>query len=62
MTDPGSSLAQRFLRAGVPLTLLLDLHDPDGLRVALAAELAASDVAGAPVPALRTPIRLVQTA
>jgi hypothetical protein len=62
MTDLGTSLAQRFLRDGVPLTLLLDLADPDGLRAALAHELAASDVAAAPAPPVAAPIRLVRSA
>ena len=57
MTDSRQTLAQRFLRAGVPLTLLLDLVDPEGLRVALAAELVSGDVAAVPViesPLVRT--------
>lgn len=62
MTPSGASLAQRFLRAGVPLTLLLDLADPDALRAALAHELAAGDVAAAPPPPESRPVRLVRTA
>jgi len=46
----GPSLAQRLLADGIPLTLLLDLYDPAGMRSALAAELLASDVALAPAP------------
>jgi hypothetical protein len=49
-----------MLRAGIPLTLLIDLHDPEGLRIAHAAELAPSDVTAAPAPA--SPNRLVRTA
>jgi hypothetical protein len=44
MSDLPPTFAQRLLRSGVPLTLLLDLHDPEGMRVALAAELLESDV------------------
>ena len=44
-------LALHLLRNGIPPSLLLDLLDPDGMRVALAAELAASDVERAPAPA-----------
>lgn len=61
MTVPGTSLTQRLLRAGVPLTLLLDLADPDGLRAALAHELAASDVAAAPPPPIPA-VSLVRSA
>ena len=50
MSDLPPSFAQRLLRTGVPLTLLLDLADPDGMRVALAAELLDSDVRLAPAP------------
>jgi hypothetical protein len=44
-------LALHLLRNGIPPSLLLDLLDPDGMRVALAAELTASDVERAPAPA-----------
>jgi len=50
--SPGTSLAWRLLRDGVPPTLLIDLLDPAGLRVALAAELLPADVAAAPAPPL----------
>lgn len=48
-----SPLALQLLGAGIPPSLLIDLLDPEGMRVALAAELAASDVAraAATVPA-----------
>jgi hypothetical protein len=39
------TLAEQLLREGVPPSLLIDLLDPEGLRVALASELLASDVA-----------------
>lgn len=48
MTAP--SLALRLLENGIPPTLLIDLLDPEGMRVALASELAASDVRRAPTP------------
>jgi hypothetical protein len=47
------TLAPRLLTGGVPLTLLIDLLDPEGMRIALAAELLAQDVALAPAPPLR---------
>jgi len=62
MTPPGRSLAQRFLSDGIPLTLLLDLADPDGLKAALAHELAPSDVAAAPPPPVVEPVRVVRSA
>lgn len=47
--------AERLLRDGIPPSLLIDLLDPDGMRVALAAEVleseTASDVRQAPAPA-----------
>ena len=46
----GPSLALRMLRDGIPLTLLIDLLDPEGMKVALAAELLTRDVARAPAP------------
>lgn len=61
MTVTGTSLAQRFLHDGIPLTLLLDLADPDGHRAALAQELLASDVAAAPAP-VDAEIRLIRSA
>lgn len=44
------TLAGRFLLEGIPLTLLIDLLDPEGMRQALAAELLEADVARAPAP------------
>ncbi|MCW2601435.1 MAG: hypothetical protein JWM02_3264 [Frankiales bacterium] len=64
MTDlrlrTGPSLAFRLLTDGIPLSLLIDLLDPEGMKVALAGELLGSDVAWAPAPAL--PRRVVRTA
>lgn len=54
------TLAQVFLREGIPLTLLLDVHDPEGLKAALTAELLGSDVDLAPAPDLMT--AMVRTA
>ena len=45
-------LALRLLQDGIPPTLLIDLLDPEGMRIALASELTAADVARAPAPAL----------
>ena len=45
-------LALHLLRNGIPPSLLLDLADPEGMRLALASELAASDVQRAPAPAV----------
>ena len=47
------TLASRLLTDGIPLTLLIDLLDPEGMRIALAAELLAQDVARAPAPPVR---------
>ena len=44
-------LALRLLQGGVPPTLLIDLLDPEGMKLALAGELTPSDVALAPAPA-----------
>lgn len=52
-----SPLALRLLGAGIPPSLLIDLLDPEGMRVALAAELAASDVQQAPAPAVAGAVR-----
>jgi hypothetical protein len=52
-------LAQRLLQDGIPLTLLMDLLDPEGMKLALAAELTPSDVARTPSPA---PHRATRTA
>jgi hypothetical protein len=53
-------LALHLLRNGIPPSLLLDLADPEGMRLALASELAASDVERAPAPAV--PGRKARTA
>jgi hypothetical protein len=52
-------LALRLLQDGIPPTLLIDLLDPEGMKLALASELTASDVLRAPAPA---PVRQVRTA
>lgn len=44
-------LALRLLAGGVPPSLLIDLLDPEGMRVALAGELTTADVRRAPAPA-----------
>ncbi len=53
----GPTLASRLLTAGIPLTLLIDLLDPEGMRIALAAELLAQDATLAPAP----PVRQIRT-
>ena len=53
-------LALRLLLDGIPPSLLIDLLDPEGMKVALASELTTSDVAAAPAPAL--PVRRLRTA
>ena len=53
-------LALHLLRNGIPPSLLLDLADPEGMRLALAAELVAADVDRAPAPAV--PARAARTA
>lgn len=61
MTAPscsGPRLAPLLLAAGIPPSLLMDLLDPEGMRLALAAELAAGDVAAAPAPAVERRARL----
>jgi hypothetical protein len=51
MSDPlRASLASRLLADGIPPSLLIDLLDPEGMKIALASELLASDVALAPAP------------
>lgn len=50
---PARTLAQRLLAGGVPPSLLIDLLDPEGARLALASELLEIEVARTPVPALR---------
>jgi len=55
MSDPQSgapSLALHLLTHGIPPTLLIDLLDPVGMKIALASELTESDVALAPAPAV----------
>jgi hypothetical protein len=42
-----------LLDGGVPPSLLIDLLDPDGMRVALAGELTEDDVRRAPAPVAR---------
>ena len=49
----GPSLCFRLLADGIPPTLLIDLLDPEGMRMALAGELTATDVVLAPAPQLR---------
>ncbi len=44
---PGPGLVMQLLGAGIPPSLLIDLLDLDGMRAALAAELAESDAATA---------------
>lgn len=56
----GPSLCFRLLADGIPPTLLIDLLDPEGMRVGLASELLASDVALSPAPPLR--FRAIRTA
>jgi hypothetical protein len=61
MSDPmRASLASRLLADGIPPSLLIDLLDPQGMKLALAAELLASDVALAPAPPVE--LRDVRTA
>ncbi len=52
LATSGPSLALRLLTDGIPPSLLIDLLDPEGMKVALASELAASDVARAPAPSV----------
>ena len=56
----GPSLAFRLLSDGLPLTLLLDLVDPEGMRAGLACELLVTDVALTAAPP--QPARQFQTA
>jgi hypothetical protein len=54
MSDPlRASLASRLLADGIPPSLLMDLLDPEGMKIALASELLESDVALAPAPGVR---------
>ncbi|MGB8650842.1 MAG: hypothetical protein WCD35_09290 [Mycobacteriales bacterium] len=57
-THAGPSLALRLLTDGIPPSLLMDLLDPVGMKLALAAELTPSDVALAPAPPLARKDRL----
>jgi hypothetical protein len=50
LPQSGRWLAQRLLTDGIPPSLLIDLLDPEGMKVALASELTVSDVALAPAP------------
>lgn len=56
------TLAAHLLSEGIPLTLLMDLVDPEGMRQALAAELLENDVALAPAPPLPERLGEVRTA
>jgi hypothetical protein len=63
MSEPlRASLASRLLADGIPPSLLIDLLDPEGMKLALASELAASDVALAPPPPLERRLRSVKSA
>lgn len=63
MSEPlRASLASRLLADGIPPSLLIDLLDPEGMKLALASEVLASDVELAPPPPLARPLRSVQTA
>lgn len=44
LPQTGPSLTWNLLSDGVPPSLLIDLIDPEGMRIALAAELTESDV------------------
>jgi hypothetical protein len=57
LSRPSPTLAQRLIADGVPLTLLIDLLDPEGMRRALASELTVSDVDRAVTPAVAKRIR-----
>ena len=50
-------LAQQLLEGGVSPTLLIDLLDPEGMKLALASELTVSDVLRAPAPAVARRVR-----
>jgi hypothetical protein len=50
-------LALRLLVDGIPPTLLIDLLDPEGMKLALASELTPSDVLRAPAPAATRQVR-----
>ena len=61
-TFPEPTLFQRLLADGIPSTLLIDLVDPEGMRVALASELMANDVDLARAPQLASSERVVRSA
>lgn len=46
-------LAARLLADGIPPSLLMDLLDPEGMKIALASELLTNDVELAPAPPVR---------
>lgn len=50
-------LAQQLLEGGIPPSLLIDLLDPEGMKLALASELTPSDVLRAPAPATARQVR-----
>lgn len=54
------SLVMHLLQGGIPPSLLFDLLDPEGMRLALASELTTTDVAQTPAPAVA--LRKAQTA
>ena len=56
-TLPHASLSWALLTDGVPPSLLIDLLDPEGMRLALAGELAPDDVRRSPAPAPATRVR-----
>ncbi|MCW2544996.1 MAG: hypothetical protein JWM40_2548 [Frankiales bacterium] len=63
MSEPlRASLASRLLADGIPPSLLIDLLDPEGMKLALASELLASDIDLAPAPPVERRLRSVQTA
>jgi hypothetical protein len=57
-----TTLALRLLRDGIPPSLLIDLLDPEGMKIALASELTVSDVASAPAPSGAERIRILRSA
>ncbi len=59
---PGTQLAWRLLRDGIPPSLLIDLWDPEGLAAALAAEVLPTDLAAAPAPTTEARLPIVRSA
>ena len=53
LPQAGPSLTWSLLSDGIPPSLLIDLLDPEAMRVALAAELTESDVASALAPLIQ---------